>query len=137
MLMVPARGVGDVELHQVRVEVRCPLGVHVQVHAAWGVADANPRLDPELVAGLAQESQVHAVGHLPFDERPPDAAAVESRIDQNRCVAFPAADQLHRGLAVAGEERPAVGTTGVRCVRGVEAVENCAARASRRGEQQR
>jgi hypothetical protein len=53
---VPAFGVGDVELHQVGVKIGRALRVEVQVDAARRVADADARLDAQLVTAAAEEA---------------------------------------------------------------------------------
>ena len=54
MLMVcHVSRIGDVELHEMAVEVRRLLGVEMQVHAAGRMADPDPRLDAQLMAGRA------------------------------------------------------------------------------------
>ena len=61
---VPVLAVGNVELHQVTVEVRRPLGVQVKVHPPGRVADADARLDAELELRTAELLKVHPLGHV-------------------------------------------------------------------------
>jgi hypothetical protein len=118
---VPDVRVGDVELHQVAVEVRRALRIEVQVDPAGSVTDPNARLDAQIAVGTFEQSQIHSARNLPLDERPPDVLAIVGGVHEDRGRARFQLLEGHPRAAVTSEERPA-GESVRRGAQGVEVV---------------
>ena len=77
---VPVRRVRNVVFHQVGVIVGAALSRDLQVHPPWCVAHADSRLDTKFMPGLLHQTQIHVIGNLALNQRPPDPTFVSSSI---------------------------------------------------------
>src|SRR5688572_7351977 len=103
---MPLSGIGNVEFHEMRMKIRCPLVIKVQIHSARSMTYTDARFNPEFI--LRQDKFFHIKSLDPVaGQRPPDAQLVFGGVHikrSNSILLF----EIDRGSSITCDKHPAL-----------------------------